>query len=78
MFSNIPQISFVLSRRVEGMEHFSEQLYSWKNCLSRNKIVLEATDTLTVNSDANNSVDVALTILEMTQYGTNQGYSGCH
>ena len=31
-----------------------------------NKIVLEATDTLTVNSDANNSVDVALTILEMT------------
>ena len=31
-----------------------------------NKIVLEATDTLTVSSDANNSVDVALTILEMT------------
>ena len=31
-----------------------------------NKIVLEATDTLTVNSDSNNSVDVALTILEMT------------
>ena len=31
-----------------------------------NKVVLEATDTLTVNSDTNNSVDVALTILEMT------------
>jgi hypothetical protein len=30
-----------------------------------NKIVLEATDTLTVQSDANNSLDVALTILEM-------------
>jgi len=31
-----------------------------------NKVVLEATDTLTVNSDTNSSVDVALTILEMT------------
>jgi hypothetical protein len=31
-----------------------------------NKIVLEATDTLTVQSDANNSLDVAVTILEMT------------
>ena len=31
-----------------------------------NKIVLEATDTLTVISDSNNSLDVALTILEMT------------
>ncbi len=31
-----------------------------------NKIVLEATDTLTVQSDTNNSIDVALTILEMT------------
>lgn len=31
-----------------------------------NKIVLEATDTLTVNSDTASSLDVALTILEMT------------
>ena len=31
-----------------------------------NKIVLEATDKLTVNSDTNNSVDVALTIMEIT------------
>jgi hypothetical protein len=31
-----------------------------------NKVVLEATDTLTVQSDVNNSLDVALTILEMT------------
>tara|TARA_A100001035_G_scaffold278254_1_gene276763 strand:+ start:765 stop:1091 length:327 start_codon:yes stop_codon:yes gene_type:complete len=31
-----------------------------------NKIVLEATDTLTANSDTNSSLDVALTILEMT------------
>ena len=31
-----------------------------------NKVVLEATDTLTVQSDANSSLDVALTILEMT------------
>jgi hypothetical protein len=31
-----------------------------------NKVVLEASDTLTVNSDTNNSLDVALTIMEMT------------
>lgn len=31
-----------------------------------NKIVLEATDTLTANSDTAASLDVALTILEMT------------
>lgn len=31
-----------------------------------NKVVLEATDTLTVNSDTNSSVDVALTILEIS------------
>lgn len=31
-----------------------------------NKIVLEATDTLTANSDTSSSLDVALTILEMT------------
>ena len=31
-----------------------------------NKIVLEETDTLTANSDTNASLDVALTILEMT------------
>ena len=31
-----------------------------------NKIVLEETDTLTANSDTASSLDVALTILEMT------------
>lgn len=31
-----------------------------------NKIVLEATDTLTANSDTASSLDVALTVLEMT------------
>jgi hypothetical protein len=31
-----------------------------------NIVVLEASDTLTVNSDTNNSLDVALTIMEMT------------
>jgi hypothetical protein len=31
-----------------------------------NKIVLEATDTLTVKSDVSASLDVALTIMEMT------------
>jgi hypothetical protein len=31
-----------------------------------NKVVLEATDTLTANSDTNASLDVALTIMEMT------------
>ena len=31
-----------------------------------NKIVLEETDTLTADSDTNASLDVALTILEMT------------
>ena len=31
-----------------------------------NKVVLEATDTLTANSDTNASLDVALAILEMT------------
>ena len=31
-----------------------------------NKVVLEATDTLTVNSDTNSSLDIALTILEMS------------
>jgi hypothetical protein len=31
-----------------------------------NKIVLEATDTLTAVSDTNNSLDVALTIMEIT------------
>ena len=32
----------------------------------RNKVVLEATDTLTAESDVNNSLDVALTIMEIT------------
>lgn len=31
-----------------------------------NKLVLEATDTLTATSDVNNSLDVALTIMEIT------------
>ena len=31
-----------------------------------NKVVLEAADTLTVDSDTNNSVDVTLTIMETT------------
>ena len=31
-----------------------------------NKVVLETTDTLTVNSDTASSLDIALTILEMT------------
>ena len=30
-----------------------------------NKIVLETTDKITVNSDTNNSIDVALTIMEI-------------
>ena len=34
--------------------------------MSGNKIVLEATDTVTVDSDTNNSVDAALTIMEIT------------
>ena len=31
-----------------------------------NKVVLEATDTFTAESDVNNSLDVALTIMEIT------------
>lgn len=31
-----------------------------------NKLTMEGTDTLTVNSDTNSSLDVALTILEQT------------
>ena len=31
-----------------------------------NKIVLEATDTLTISSDTNNSVDASITVMEMT------------
>ena len=31
-----------------------------------NKVVLETTDTVTVDSDTNNSVDAALTIMEIT------------
>ena len=34
--------------------------------MAGNKIVLETTDTLTVDSDTNNSVDAALTIMEIT------------
>ena len=31
-----------------------------------NKVVLESTDTVTVDSDTNNSVDASLTIMEIT------------
>ena len=34
--------------------------------MAGNKVVLETTDTLTVDSDTNNSVDAALTIMEIT------------
>ena len=34
--------------------------------LAGNKVVLEAADTLTVSSDTNGGVDVALTIMEQT------------
>lgn len=34
--------------------------------MSGNKIVLEATDTITAVSDVSNSLDVALTIMEIT------------
>ena len=34
--------------------------------MSVNKVVLEAADTLTVNSDTNNSIDASLTIMEIT------------
>ena len=34
--------------------------------MAGNKVVLEATDMITVDSDANNSVDTALTIMEIT------------
>ena len=31
-----------------------------------NKVVLESTDTVTVDSDTNNSIDATLTIMEIT------------
>ena len=34
--------------------------------MAGNKVVLEAADTLTVDSDSNNSVDATLTIMEIT------------
>ena len=34
--------------------------------MAGNKLVLETTDTVTVDSDTNNSVDAALTIMEIT------------
>jgi len=34
--------------------------------MAGNKVVLETADTLTVNSDTNNSVDATLTIMEIT------------
>jgi len=46
--------------------------------MAGNKVVLEATDTLTVNSDTNNSIDASLTIMEITWYGTNPHHEGCH
>ena len=48
--------------------------------MAGNKVVLEATDTLTVDSDTNNSVDAALTIMEITQDGSHQNWKcwSCH
>ena len=34
--------------------------------MSGNKVVLEASDTITVDSDSNNSIDESLTIMEIT------------
>ena len=34
--------------------------------MAGNKVVLETSDTLTVNSDSNNSIDATLTIMEIT------------
>ena len=34
--------------------------------MAGNKVVLESTDTVTVDSDTNNSVDASLTIMEIT------------
>ena len=34
--------------------------------MAGNKVVLETADTLTVNSDSNNSIDATLTIMEIT------------
>ena len=34
--------------------------------MSGNKVVLETADTLTVDSDTNNSIDASLTIMEIT------------
>ena len=34
--------------------------------MAGNKVVLETADTLTVNSDTNNSIDASLTIMEIT------------
>ena len=34
--------------------------------MAGNKVVLETSDTLTVNSDTNNSIDASLTIMEIT------------
>ena len=34
--------------------------------MAGNKVVLEAADTITVDSDSNNSIDASLTIMEIT------------
>ncbi len=34
--------------------------------MSGNKVVMETSDTITVNSDTNNSIDATLTIMEIT------------
>ena len=34
--------------------------------MAGNKVVLETADTITVNSDTNNSIDASLTIMEIT------------
>ena len=43
-----------------------------------NKIVLEQTDTITAKSDVAGSLDVAVNVLEITWYGTYQGYKRCN
>ena len=34
--------------------------------MAGNKVVMEASDTITINSDTNNSIDASLTIMEIT------------
>ena len=61
---------------VAGVTTFSDDVKLLKNApipqgaslefMAGNKVVLETSDTLTVNSDTNNSIDASLTIMEIT------------